>query len=84
MKDTLSLFTTQPLFDACSALLAKLNIQFDRETALPINVTGAVEEFFLDENGEEIFFELEDGSRHYPSQIAYSLGKVIAKEVRMK
>ena len=65
------------------ALLLFVGYNTNRDSAL-VEVTGAVEEFFLDENGEEIFFELEDGSCHYPSQIAYSLGKVIAKEVRKK
>lgn len=38
MLNTLSKFTTESLFNATSALLGKLNIQFDRETAEPINV----------------------------------------------
>lgn len=38
MTDTLKLFTTSSLFDATSALLAKLNIRFNRQTAEPINV----------------------------------------------
>lgn len=38
MLNTLSKFTTESLFDATSALLSKLNIQFDRETAEPIDV----------------------------------------------
>lgn len=39
MKDTLKLFITDALFNATSALLKKLNIQFDRETAEPIKVS---------------------------------------------
>lgn len=38
MIDTLKLFTTSSLFDATSALLGKLNIRFNRQTAEPINV----------------------------------------------
>lgn len=38
MLNTLLRFTTESLFDATSALLSKLNIQFDRETAEPIDV----------------------------------------------
>lgn len=38
MKETLNKFTTERLFDATSALLSKLNIEFDRETAEPISV----------------------------------------------
>lgn len=38
MLNTLSKFTTESLFDATSTLLSKLNIQFDRETAEPIDV----------------------------------------------
>lgn len=38
MLNTLLRFTTESLFDATSALLSKLNIQFDRETAEPIEV----------------------------------------------
>jgi len=38
MINTLSRFTTESLFNATSALLAKLNIQFDRETAEAIDV----------------------------------------------
>lgn len=33
MIDTLKLFTTSSLFDATSALLGKLNIRFNRQTA---------------------------------------------------
>lgn len=40
MTDTLKLFTTSTLFDATSALLAKLNIRFNRQTAEPINVAA--------------------------------------------
>lgn len=38
MIDALRNFTTETLFDATSALLSTLHIQFDRETAEPINV----------------------------------------------
>lgn len=38
MIDTLRNFTTETLFDATSTLLSTLNIQFDRETAEPIDV----------------------------------------------
>ena len=40
MTDTLKLFTTSTLFDATSALLGKLNIRFNRQTAEPINVAA--------------------------------------------
>ena len=40
MTDTLKLFTTSSLFDATSALLGKLNIRFNRQTAEPINVAA--------------------------------------------
>lgn len=40
MKSTLKRFTTEPLFDATSRLLTKLNIEFDRETAEPIDVAA--------------------------------------------
>lgn len=40
MTNTLKLFTTSSLFDATSALLAKLNIRFNRQTAEPINVAA--------------------------------------------
>ena len=43
MKETLKLFTQESLFDATSALLSKLNIFFDRETAQPIDVTELYE-----------------------------------------
>lgn len=54
-----------------------------RDSAL-VEVVGAHEEVFHDENGEEIYEEYEDGSRFYPSQIVYDLGNVIAKEVHKK
>jgi len=38
MKQTLGRFLNEPLFDAVSHLLAKLNIQFDRETAEAIDM----------------------------------------------
>lgn len=38
MTNTLKLFTTSSLFDATSALLGKLNIRFNRQTAEPINI----------------------------------------------
>lgn len=38
MINVLRNFTTETLFDATSALLSKLNIRFDRETAEPISV----------------------------------------------
>ena len=38
MIQTLKRFTVESLFDAASKLLSKLNIQFDRETAEPIDV----------------------------------------------
>lgn len=38
MIQTLNRFSSEPLFDATSHLLNKLNIEFDRETAEPINV----------------------------------------------
>lgn len=38
MIDTLKRFTQESLFDATAHLLSKLNIQFDREIAEPINV----------------------------------------------
>lgn len=38
MKEALKKFTTETLFDATSALLSTLHIQFDRETAEPIDI----------------------------------------------
>lgn len=38
MEQTLRQFTTDSLFNATAALLSKLNIEFDRETAEPISV----------------------------------------------
>ena len=43
MIQTLNRFTTESLFDATSHLLSKLNIEFDRETAEPIDVTDLYE-----------------------------------------
>lgn len=54
-----------------------------RDSAL-VEVTGEKEEMFHDEKGNEIFETLEDGSRFYPSQIAYDLGRVLCKEVHPK
>lgn len=54
-----------------------------RDSAL-VEVTGEKEEMFHDENGNEIFETLEDGSRFYPSQVAYDLGRVLCKEVHPK
>lgn len=38
MTNTLKLFTTSSLFDATSALLAKLNIRFNRHAAEHVSV----------------------------------------------
>ena len=54
-----------------------------RDSAL-VEITGEKEEMFHDEKGNEIFETLEDGSRFYPSQIAYDLGRVLCKEVHPK
>lgn len=54
-----------------------------RDSAL-VEIKGEKEEMFLDENGEEVFEILEDGSRFYPSQIAYELGRVLCKDVHPK
>lgn len=54
-----------------------------RDSAL-VEIKGAKEEVFKDENGEEIYEEFEDGSRFYPSQIVYDLGNVLAKEIHPK
>lgn len=54
-----------------------------RDSAL-VEVTGAKEELFHDKNGEEVYEILEDGSRFYPSQIVYDLGRVLSKEVHKK
>lgn len=54
-----------------------------RDSSL-IEITGAKEEMFLDEKGNEIYEVLEDGSRFYPSQIVYDLGRIIAQEVHPK
>ena len=54
-----------------------------RDSAL-VEITGEKEEMFLDEKGEEVFEVLEDGSRFYPSQIAYDLGCILCKEVHPK
>ena len=43
MKDTLKLFTRESMFNATSALLSKLSISFDRETAQPIDVADLYE-----------------------------------------
>lgn len=54
-----------------------------RDSAL-VEIMGEKEEVLRDENGEEIFEVLEDGSRFYPSQIVYDLGRVLCKEVHPK
>lgn len=52
MNATLKRFTTDSLFNATSALLSKLNIEFDRETAEPISVAdlydGAMPKYLTD------------------------------------
>lgn len=52
MNSTLNRFTTDSLFNATSALLSKLNIEFDRETAEPISVAdlydGAMPKYLTD------------------------------------
>ena len=53
----------------------------DRDSAL-VEITGAEEEYFLDDDGNVISFDEEDGTTFYPSQIAYSLGRVLAKEMK--
>ncbi len=65
------------------ALLLFAGYSANRDSAL-VEVTGAAEEYFKDEQGNVVSFEEEDGSTFYPSQIAYSLGRVIAKDVHPK
>ena len=52
MIQTLNRFSSESLFDATSHLLNKLNIEFDRETAEPINVAdlydGAMPQYLTD------------------------------------
>lgn len=52
MINVLRNFTTETLFDATSALLSKLNIRFDRETAEPISVAdlydGPMPQYLID------------------------------------
>lgn len=64
------------------ALLLFVGYRPDRDSAL-VEVLGAENERFKDENGEDIFVVDEYG-KFYPSQIAYSLGRVIEKDVRSK
>ncbi len=56
---------------------------FHKEHSALVEVVDAKEEFFYDENGEVICYEDVDGTT-YPSHIVYSLGRVIAKDVRPK
>lgn len=65
------------------ALLLFVGYNKVRDSAL-VEVTDAQEEYFYDQEGNIIYHEFEDGEKFYPSQIAYSLGKVIAKEVHKK
>lgn len=65
------------------AMLLFVGYQKVRDSAL-VEITGEKEEMFLDEKGEEVYEVLEDGSRFYPSQIAYDLGRVLCKEVHPK
>ena len=43
MEEILKLFTTDSLFDACSALLSRLNIYFNRQTAQAMQLTDLYE-----------------------------------------
>lgn len=43
MEETLKLFTKDSLFDACSALLSRLNIYFNRQTAQAMQLTDLYE-----------------------------------------
>lgn len=65
------------------AMLLFVGFSKVRDSAL-VEITGEKEEMYLNEKGEEIFEVLEDGTRFYPSQIAYDLGRVICKEVHPK
>lgn len=65
------------------AMLLFVGYQKVRDSAL-VEITGEKEEIFLNEKGEEVYEVLEDGSRFYPSQIAYDLGRVLCKEVHPK
>ena len=65
------------------AMLLFVGYQKVRDSAL-VEITGEKEGMFLDEKGEEVYEVLEDGSRFYPSQIAYDLGRVLCKEVHLK
>ena len=65
------------------ALLLFVGYHSVRDSAL-VNVKSAEEKFFTDENGEVVKVELDDGTTAYPSQIAYNLGDVLAKDVHPK
>lgn len=65
------------------ALLLFAGYSPDRDSAL-VEVVGAEEEYFKDEDGNVISFEEDDGSTFYPSQIAYALGRVLAKDIHPK
>lgn len=65
------------------AMLLFVGYQKVRDSAL-VEITGEKEEIFLNEKGEEVYEVLEDGSRFYPSQIVYDLGRVFCKDVHPK
>lgn len=52
----------------------------DRDSAL-VEVKGAVVEFFVDENGDDIIYE-HNGQEYLAAQIVYDLGNVIEKNVK--
>lgn len=62
-------------------LLLFVGYSKNRDSML-VEVTGAEEEFFHDDKGEVIKIYAEDNPEDYdiPSQIAYSLGKVVSVE----
>lgn len=72
MRYTLKRFTTDSLFDASSALLEKLHIQFDRETAEPVSIAdywdGTIPQYLHDAlaNIEKTYFigTVNDASLH--------------------
>lgn len=54
----------------------------DRDTML-VEVTGATIEYFVDENGEPIYYE-HKGNEYCLSQMVYSLGRILDKNVHQK
>ncbi len=65
------------------AILFFVGYNRERDSAL-IEVKGEHTEIFVDENGEIIQFELEDGGWWVAEQVVYDLGKVLCKSVIKK